>query len=109
MTTVGLEPTIFGSEDRRLIHWATRPLWPSVRFRSWLGLGPPARRGLWAPERALVARCTLEQSVCGLVVRIAGFHPAGPGSIPGSRMSFFALRRRTRAALDAHSYTSAIV
>ena len=26
MTTVGLEPTIFGSEDRRLIHWATRPL-----------------------------------------------------------------------------------
>ena len=25
MTTVGLEPTIFGSEDRRLIHWATRP------------------------------------------------------------------------------------
>ena len=24
-TTVGLEPTIFGSEDRRLIHWATRP------------------------------------------------------------------------------------
>ena len=26
MTTVGLEPTIFGSEDRRLIHWATRPI-----------------------------------------------------------------------------------
>ena len=25
MTTVGLEPTIFGSEDRRLIHWAKRP------------------------------------------------------------------------------------
>ena len=25
-------------------------------------------------------------SVCGLVVRIAGFHPAGPGSIPGSRI-----------------------
>ena len=25
VTTVGLEPTIFGSEDRRLIHWATRP------------------------------------------------------------------------------------
>ena len=25
-TTVGLEPTIFGSEDRRLIHWATRPV-----------------------------------------------------------------------------------
>ena len=24
--------------------------------------------------------------VCGLVVRIAGFHPAGPGSIPGSRI-----------------------
>ncbi len=26
LTTVGLEPTIFGSEDRRLIHWATRPI-----------------------------------------------------------------------------------
>ena len=25
MTTAGLEPAIFGSEDRRLIHWATRP------------------------------------------------------------------------------------
>ena len=28
LTTVGLEPTIFGSEDRRLIHWATRPRCP---------------------------------------------------------------------------------
>jgi hypothetical protein len=26
------------------------------------------------------------RGVCGLVVRIAGFHPAGPGSIPGSRI-----------------------
>ena len=34
MTTVGLEPTIFGSEDRRLIHWATRPLWqPLLRYK----------------------------------------------------------------------------
>ena len=29
---------------------------------------------------------SIGKSVCGLVVRIAGFHPAGPGSIPGSRI-----------------------
>ena len=31
MTTVGLEPTIFGSEDQRLIHWATGPIKLSYR------------------------------------------------------------------------------
>ena len=29
MTAVGLEPTIFGSEERHLIHWTT---WPSDRY-----------------------------------------------------------------------------
>ena len=53
--------------------------------------GAISEQGLWAPESALVARCTQEQRVCGLVVRIAGFHPAGPGSIPGSRMFLMAL------------------
>ena len=28
---------------------------------------------------------------CGLVARIAGFHPAGPGSIPGMGKSFLSL------------------
>ena len=30
---------------------------------------------------------------CGLVARIAGFHPAGPGSIPGMGNNFFTLLR----------------
>ena len=32
MTTPGIEPGIFGSVDRRLIHWATRP---STRQKRW--------------------------------------------------------------------------
>ena len=38
---------------------------------------------------------TLRQSIgrisvpCGLVARIAGFHPAGPGSIPGMGDEFY--------------------
>ena len=36
-TPVGLEPTIFGSEDQRLIHWATGPAWAESEWlRSFL-------------------------------------------------------------------------
>jgi hypothetical protein len=58
-------------------------------------------------------------SVCGLVVRIAGFHPAGPGSIPGSRsllvLNFITkprnignfkkiLEKRSKADLNRHRW-----
>ena len=31
----------------------------------------------------------LQEVPCGLMARIAGFHPAGPGSIPGMGELFF--------------------
>ena len=36
---------------------------------------------------------------CGLVARIAGFHPAGPGSIPGMG-NYFIARKRITCALE---------
>ena len=85
MTTAGIEPAIFGSEDRRLIHWATRPIesWStrlalSCRKNKCVGLS-------WARLVAL----GVTRSVVGLVVRISAFHADGPGSIPGRRMRHF--------------------
>ena len=81
MTTVGLEPTIFGSEDRRLIHWATRP--DGILF---VRLETTCRKeGVHLPATLLVVSGVL-RSVVGLVVRISAFHADGPGSIPGRRI-----------------------
>ena len=57
--------------------------------------------GVETPEHCQVGRCSLHYEYvcvaqhlsglpCGLVVRIPGFHPGGPGSIPGMG-SLFAL------------------
>lgn len=41
---------------------------------------------------------------CGLVARIAGFHPAGPGSIPGTGGHLFCLFVRPPHLLHVHSH-----
>ena len=84
MTTVGLEPTIFGSEDRRLIHWATRPMETcSTRLATHLEENETILK-VWHCSFGLHDL----HSVVGLVVRISAFHADGPGSIPGRRSLF---------------------
>ena len=82
MTTVGLEPTIFGSEDRRLIHWATRPI---VNCPMTLAVRRQQKNAA-ALDRTPLFAAEFVRSVVGLVVRISAFHADGPGSIPGRRI-----------------------
>jgi hypothetical protein len=77
----GLEPPTFrltAERASRLRHGGNVMERARIQGLVLMSLLPPRMGKLWA------ARWTLIPVRYGLVVRIAGSHPAGPGSIPGN-------------------------